>query len=176
VVGDSTTGATQKYDGLYFVIRWLLRQPRVAVLPTVGDPRAHRLNVVPRDFVVPAIAHLAGLQSSRGRVYHIVDPAPATVDGIFEDIARAAGRRVLRLSLPIGMVKAAIDRVPGVYRLMGIPSAALDYFVHPTTYATDQAQADLEGSGLSVPPFSSYVDRLVEFVRAHPEIGSEAMA
>ena len=28
VVGDSRTGATQKYDGPYFVIRWLLRQPR----------------------------------------------------------------------------------------------------------------------------------------------------
>ena len=58
---------------------------------------------------------------------------------------------------------------------MGIPSAAIDYFVHPTTYGTDQARADLEGSGLSVPPFASYVDGLVQFVRDHPEIGSEAM-
>ena len=33
VVGDSRTGATQKYDGPYYVIRWLLKQPSVAVLP-----------------------------------------------------------------------------------------------------------------------------------------------
>jgi thioester reductase-like protein len=176
VVGDSATGATQKYDGPYFVIRWILKQPGVAVLPTVGNTRAHRLNVVPRDFVVPAIAHLSGLARSRGRVYHIVDPAPATVDAIISEIARATRRRILRFGLPLALAKAAIDRVPGVYRVMGIPSAAIDYFIHPTTYATDQAQADLEGSGLSVPPFSSYVDRLVEFVRAHPEIGSDAMA
>lgn len=95
---------------------------------------------------------------------------------IISEIARATRRRILRFGLPLALAKAAIDRVPGVYRVMGIPSASIDYFIHPTTYATDQAQADLEGSGLSVPPFSSYVDRLVEFVRAHPEIGSDAMA
>jgi len=175
VVGDSTTGATQKYDGPYFVVRWILKQPWVAVLPTVGDPRAHRLNVVPRDFVIPAVAHLSGLERSRGRVYHIADPAPATVDEVIDSIARATRRRIVRVGLPLGLAKAAIDRVPGVHELMGIPSAAIDYFVHPTTYATDQAQADLAESGLSVPPFSSYVDRLVQFVRDHPEIGSEAM-
>jgi thioester reductase-like protein len=176
VVGDSATGATQKYDGPYFVIRWILKQPRIAVLPTVGDLRAHRLNVVPRDFVIPAIAHLSGLERSRGRVYHIADPAPATVDEILSEIAHATRRRIVRVGVPRALAKAALDRVPGLYRLMGIPSAAIDYFVHPTTYATDQALADLEGSGLSVPPFSSYADRLVEFVRAHPEIGSDAMA
>ena len=175
VVGDSTTGATQKYDGPYFVVRWILKQPWVAVLPTVGDPRAHLLNVVPRDFVIPAVAHLSGLERSRGRVYHIADPAPATVDEVIDSIARATRRRIVRVGLPLGLAKAAIDRVPGVHELMGIPSAAIDYFVHPTTYATDQAQADLAQSGLSVPPFSSYVDRLVQFVRDHPEIGSEAM-
>jgi thioester reductase-like protein len=175
VVGDSTTGATQKYDGPYYVIRWVLKQPGVAVLPTVGDARAHRLNVVPRDFVVPAIAHLSGLERSTGRVYHIADPSPPTVDELLTAIARATRRRIVRVGLPLGLAKAAIDRVPGVQRLMGIPSAAIDYFIYPATFATDQAQADLEGSGLSVPPFVSYADRLVEFVRAHPEIGSEAM-
>ena len=32
VVGDSRTGETQKFDGPYFVMQWLLRQPMVAVL------------------------------------------------------------------------------------------------------------------------------------------------
>ncbi len=49
VVGDSTTGETQKYDGPYFALQWLLRQPfRFAVMPVIGDPTAVRLNVVPR--------------------------------------------------------------------------------------------------------------------------------
>jgi len=38
VVGDSATGATQKFDGPYFVMQWLMRQPRIALLPVVGRP------------------------------------------------------------------------------------------------------------------------------------------
>ncbi|HET9012145.1 MAG TPA: SDR family oxidoreductase, partial [Gemmatimonadaceae bacterium] len=52
VVGDSTTGTTQKYDGPYFAMQWLLRQPKVALMPVVGNARATRFNVVPRNFVV----------------------------------------------------------------------------------------------------------------------------
>jgi thioester reductase-like protein len=175
VVGDSMTGATQKFDGPYFAIRWLLRQGRVAVLPTVGDVRASTVNLVPRDFVVGAIAYLSGREASRGRVYHLADPAPLTVDVLIDAIAEATGRRVVRVHLPLALAKGAIDRVPGVYRLMQIPSSAIDYFAHSTRYATDHAREDLAGSGLSVPPLPSYLDRLVAFARVHPEIGSQAM-
>jgi thioester reductase-like protein len=175
VVGDSANGATQKFDGPYFVIRWLLRQGRVAVLPTVGDVRSFTLNVVPRDFVVAAIAYLSGRERSRGRVYQLADPEPLTVDALIDAIATATGRHVVRVPLPLSVAKGAIDRVPGVYRLMQIPSSAIDYFVHPTRYATDHAREDLAGSGIAVPPLASYLDRLVSFARAHPEIGSQAM-
>jgi dihydrolipoamide dehydrogenase len=70
----------------------------------------------------------------------------------------------------------AIDRVPGVYALMGIPSAAIDYFVHPADYDTAEADAALAGAGVRVPPFRSYAGRLVDFVRAHPELSAAAMA
>lgn len=176
VVGDSRTGATQKYDGPYYVIRWILKQGRLAVLPTIGDTRAHALNVVPRDFVVPAIVHLSALAGSRGEVYQLADPSPLTVDALIGAIGAASGRRILRVPLPLGLAKAAIDRVPGVERLMGIPSSAVDYFVHPTRYDTAHARRDLAGSGLEVPSLSSYLDRLVAFVRDHPEVGSAAMA
>ena len=55
VVGDSRTGETQKADGPYGVVRWLLRWPRVAPVPLFGDADAHRVNLVPRDFVVGAL-------------------------------------------------------------------------------------------------------------------------
>ncbi len=175
VVGDSSSGATQKYDGPYFVIQWILRQPGVAVLPTVGDVGRTEMNVVPRDFVVDSVAWLSGRPESRGQVYQLADPAPLSIDRMIQEIGRATGRTVLRVPLPLGVAKGAIDRVPGVYRLMRIPSSAIDYFVHPTRYGTAATQADLAGSGIRCPSFDEYVDRLVEFVRAHPEVGSAAM-
>jgi hypothetical protein len=52
----------------------------------------------------------------------------------------------------------------------------VNYFTQPTTYDTTNAQRDLAASGISVPRFSDYAPRLVEFVRAHPEIGAAGMA
>lgn len=175
VVGDSGTGATQKFDGPYFVIQWLLRQPRIAILPVAGNPRDYLFNVVPRDFVIQAIDYLSGQEISRGKVYQLADPEPLTVDATINAIAEATERTVLRIPMPTVLAKAALDHVPGVYRLMRIPSAAVDYFVHPTTYGTAQATADLAPPGIIAPHFDEYVARLVEFVRAHPEIGSAAM-
>jgi thioester reductase-like protein len=174
VVGDSTTGATQKFDGPYYVIQWLLRNPAVAILPTVGD-LSTELNVVPRDFVVNAIAHLSGLSASRGKTYQLADPSPLRVSEMIDEIGRATGKRIVRLPMPLWLAKATIDRVPGVYGLMRIPSASIDYFVHPTRYDTRNALADLAGTGISAPPFGAYVDRLVEFARVHPEVGAAAM-
>ena len=176
VVGDSRTGATQKFDGPYFVIQWLLRQPRYAVLPVVGNPSKYRFNVVPRDFITNAIEYLSGRGESRGKVYQLADPEPMTVDETINAVASATGRKVLRVPLPLSVAKGALDYVPGVYRLMRIPSASVDYFSHPTTYDTTNAQADLRGSALRLPRFSEYLPRLVEFVRAHPEISGKAMA
>jgi len=66
--------------------------------------------------------------------------------------------------------------VPGVYRIMQIPSPAIDYFAHPTLYTCANTLADLAGSGVKAPTLATYLDRLVDFVRRHPEIDSSPMA
>jgi nucleoside-diphosphate-sugar epimerase len=175
VVGDSTTGATQKYDGPYFVMQWLMRQPRLAVLPIVGRPARYRFNVVPRDFVIDAIEALSALPQSVGRTYALSDPEPLTVDQTIDAIAAATGRRVIRVPMTLGLAKGALDYVPGVYRLMRIPSPAVDYFVHPTLYDTTNATRDLAAARIVAPRFREYLPQLVAFARAHPEIGSAAM-
>lgn len=155
VVGESATGVTQKYDGLYFVIRWLLRQPRVAIMPVAGDPTKVEVNAVPLDFVAAAVAYLGGLPSSEGKVYQLTDPRPLTVAEMLDDLAHALRRRLIRLRLPLGAVKSVVDHVPGVSRWAQLPSQVFDYLSHPTRYRSPETQAALEGSGILVPRFSS---------------------
>lgn len=176
VVGDSRSGETQKFDGPYYVIRWVLRQGRWAVVPVVGDTDRYRVNLVPSDFVIAAIGHLSGVPEARGTVYQIADPSPLTVAQLLDEIARATGRRLLRLPLPLRLAKSSLDYVPFLERALGIPSASVDYFVHPTEYSTANTRRDLAGTEIRCPPIASYIDRMVDFVRRHPEIGSEAMA
>ncbi|WP_156689182.1 SDR family oxidoreductase [Mycobacterium sp. Marseille-P9652] len=175
VVGDSRTGETQKFDGPYFVMQWLLRQPRLAVMPVAGDPTATRVNVVPRDFVIDAVAYLSGLPASEGKTYQLADPRPLTVDEMADVLAEATGRQLVKVRLPRSVAKASLAYVPGLYRLMRIPPEAVDYFAHPTYYLTEHCRADLAGSGIEVPSFGSYVDRLVEYMRHHREVSTAAM-
>src|SRR5688572_28478457 len=175
VVGDSATGATQKFDGPYFVLQWLIRQPRIALLPVVGRSSRYRFNCVPRDFVINAIDYLSALPRSLGKTYALADPDPLTVDETIDTIGAATHRTVLRVPLTKAIAKGALQYVPGVYRLLRIPPAAVDYFVHPTEYDTTNMTADLAGSGIAPPRLRDYAPQLVAFARAHPEIGSAAM-
>ena len=166
VVGDSKTGETQKFDGPYYIIQWILRQPRVAFLPVVLGQKKCRFNTVPRDFIVNAIDYLS---TRGGACYQLADPSPPAVDELIDAIAVASGRTILRVPLPLAIAKLGAP-------LLRIPSAAVNYLTHPTAYDTTNAERGLAGSGISVPRFSDYVKRLVEFAQAHPEIAATGMA
>ncbi len=176
VVGDSATGATQKYDGPYFAIRYILKQPtRFVVMPSIGEPSKVSMNVVPRDFVLDALTHLSGSVKSVGKTYALADPDAPSIEAMIEGMERATGKKLIRIPVPLRLAKAAIDRVPGVQRFLGFPSAAVDYFVHPTRYDCSNTQRDLVGSGIEVPRFMSYLPNLVAYVKAHPNVASKAM-
>lgn len=174
VVGDSRTGQTQKFDGPYLVARFLRRQPLpVAVLPAVDATK--RTALVPRDFVIDAMDELSVLDRSVGRTYALNDPEPPTNREVAELFADHLGKRLVWLPVPLGLTRTALARIPGLEWVTGLPAEFLDYFDNPTTYTTDHTVADLEGTGLTCPPFASYAGTLLDFMVAHPEIDAAAM-
>lgn len=176
VVGDSTNGETQKFDGPYFLAGFLQRQPGpVVMVPKVGDPDRVRVCLVPRDFVVDAMDSLSVLDVSEGRTYALTDPDPPTVREVVERFASHLGKHAVWVPLPLGPTHALIDNVPGMERLLGLPAEAVDYFASPTTYSTTNATADLAGSQVRCPAFEEYAGRLLDFMRSHREIDAKAM-
>jgi thioester reductase-like protein len=167
VVGDSRTGDTQKYDGPYFLLQWMLRQGKLAIVPYVGDPSMVRFNVVPSDFVLDAIAYLSGIEESVGVTYQLADPRPLTVDEVLTAMLQATGKRGIRVPLPHKPTTWMLDHVDALERFIGIPSSAIEYFLHPTHYDTTNADRDLAGSDVSCPPFGEYLPALVRFMEAH---------
>lgn len=170
-VGDSQTGQTQKYDGLYFVTGLILRQPKwLSCLPMAGDPERTRVNFVPCDFVIEALVELSGLDRSVGRVYHLADPDPLTVAELILEMERVMGRKIRTLPLPLGLAKWALRHVGIVSSLLQMPAEAVDYFVHPTHYATDLTTSDLSSLGITAPKLPDYIATLIEFQRRHPDL------
>jgi thioester reductase-like protein len=175
VVGDSTTGETQKYDGPYFLASFLRRQPSVALVPAVGDADSVVISLVPRDFVIAAMDALSVLDDAVGRTFALTDPNPPTVRQLVDRFAGHLGKRVVWARLPLGLTRTVLGSVPGLERLLGIPAEGLDYFASRTTYPTTNTVAALEATGLSCPPFASYSDTLLDYMVAHPEHTSAAM-
>ncbi len=175
VVGDSSTGETQKYDGPYFLATFLRRQLRIAVVPAVGDLDKVKVSLVPRDFVIDAMDQLSVLDMSVGRTYALTDEHPPSARELIDTFAHRLGKRVFWVPLPLGPTRAAVGAIPGLEWLLGLPAESLDYFASPTVYSTTNATTDLAGTGLTCPPFASYAGHLIDYMEAHPEVNAKAM-
>ena len=169
VVGDSLTGATLKYDGPYPVIKWLLKQPGVAIMPMIGDPTMTRLNLVTSDYVLDAMSHISLNTREPGQVYQLADPDPLTVDELVTELAKGCRRWVVRVPVPKGLTKAALEKLPWISRFSGFTPAMVDYFVHPTYYLADNTQAALAGSGIQCPNIRQVLPNLIAYVKRHPQ-------
>lgn len=175
VVGDSRTGETQKFDGPYYLIGLMRKLPVVAFVPVLRNPKKYEFNIVPRNYVVDAIAYLSAQEKSLGKVYQLCDPHPPTVDELIDLVGRAVDRRVVRLPATETLARQALDKIGPLRKWTGVEPRTVHYFEHPARYRCEQTLDDLDASGIWCPPVASYIDTLVAFMKAHPEISPRAM-
>ncbi len=167
VVGDSKTGQTDKYDGPYFVITLFMRLPGWLPMVNIGDGKA-RVNIVPVDFVVDAMAALMFNPKSIGQTVALADPNPHTAKEIVERLLEVLGRGKPVASLPSGMVERALESGK-VRQLVKVPREAVIYFNHDVEFDTANQRRLLEGSGVRCPDLLDILPTLVEYVKANPD-------
>ncbi len=167
VVGDSRTGETDKYDGPYFVMKLLAKLPSWLPMVNIGEGRA-RVNLVPVDFLVDAMAELASRRESIGLTFQHADPRAHTSREIMAAILEALGYRKPLVGLPGPLVERALG-VPALRNLVKIPQETVIYFNHEAVYDATNLERLLAGSGIACPDFLSYVGVLVDYVRRYPE-------
>ena len=168
VCGDSRTGETGKYDGVYYLIHYLLRWPSVLSLINIGNHEVS-LNLVPVDFVVDAMAALAFEERAIGKTLQLADPAPLTTNQLFNAIAKSIDGHRSKITAPAKWVRFFL-MLPPSPRITGLPHHAVPYFFVKQLYDSTQAQQLLAPHGIHCPPFESYVDRIIDFARNHPVI------
>ena len=138
-----------------------LRKLRVP-LPGRGTAPLH---VVPVNFVIDATHHLAHDERAVGRTFHLVDPCPLGARHIYEKVAQRAQGRPLKRDTFSATLARALLRVPGLERVARTPLAFLEQLDHYVFYNCRGTLDLLEGSGIACPPFETYVDNLVRYVR-----------
>jgi len=168
VCGDSKTGETVKYDGIYYLIHYLRRWPGGLTLLNIGNPNVC-LNLVPVDFVIEAMVALAKDDRAIGATVQLADPQPLTTKELFDEISKAVGGRDSFATVPAKIVYPVL-MLPLAPKITGLPHSAVPYFFLEQTYDTTRAGELLAPHGIRCPRFPDYVEALVNFVAEHPTL------
>jgi nucleoside-diphosphate-sugar epimerase len=167
VVGDSRTGETEKFDGPYYLLRTIARFHRSRLpVPQFGKADA-TFNVVPVDYVVGALAAMAGDPRAEDETLHLVDPDPLPTRELVSLLSREYAGRAPRGRIPPQMAAAAL-RVAIVRGMVGdTPRESIVYLNHAVTFDARRALDLLAPHDLRPPRFADYVGAMVRYFRAH---------
>ncbi|MGE4070270.1 MAG: SDR family oxidoreductase [Lysobacterales bacterium] len=182
VVGHSQTGEIDKIDGPYYFFTLLKRMRELLPpwMPLLGM-EGGRINLVPVDFVVNAMDHIAHEKGYDGGCFHLTDPAPRRVGEVLNSFAYAghAPEMTMRIDARIfqiipASIRGAIGMLPPVRRIMGhvlkslnIPADVLKFFNYPTRFDSRETERALKGSGIKVPDLDTYAWRLWDYWERH---------
>jgi thioester reductase-like protein len=169
VVGDSSTGETQKFDGPYYMLRTISRTMKMGGrIPQFGASAAP-FNVVPVDFVVDALTTAAGDAEAEGETLHLVDPEPISALDLMRMLSREYAGRDPSYKLPSKAVEMSLRSKAVRRAFSGAPPESIVYLNHPVRFDTRRASDILARHGLRCPRFEDYVGPVVGFFREHED-------
>lgn len=177
VVGHSQTGEMDKVDGPYYFFESLKNLSSVVPegLPLAMN-KAGLLNIVPVDYVVDAIDHLAHVPDHNQECFFITDPKGIRVGDLLKTLMKVSGGPKLK-ALDVGMLDSAtklagkgIGNLPPVKALgekmisrLGIPPQVIGYINYPTHFDSKKTRRLLAEADIECPPFDSYAQVLWDY-------------
>ncbi len=182
VVGDSKTGEMDKIDGPYYLFKLIQKMRKLlpSWVPTIGI-EGGRINIVPVDFVVNAMDHIAHQPDLDGKAFHLVDPNPNRIGDVLNIFARAAHAPKMEMRINAAMfgfvpgaVKKGLMSLTPVRRIrnallkdLALPEEVFGYINWPTRYDCRQTLAALDGSGIECPRLEDYAWAIWDYWERH---------
>ncbi len=178
VVGDSKTGEMDKIDGPYYFFKLIqrIRQLLPPWMPMIGI-EGGRINIVPVDYVVDAMDHIAHQPKLDGKCFHLTDPDAKRVGDVLNIFARAAHAPTMSLRInaalfgfiPKAIKKGMMALTPvrrvknAVMKDLGLPEDMMQFINYPTRFDNRDTAAALKGSGISCPDLDDYATRIWDY-------------
>lgn len=182
VVGHSETGEIDKVDGPYYFFKLIqkMRKAMPAWMPAIGL-EGGRVNIVPVDFVVKAMDHIAHKAGEDNKCFHLTDPKPKRIGEVLNLFAEAAHapQMTMRIDARLfnyipAVVKQGITMLPPARRIsrqvmkdLGLPPEILKFINYPTRFDSRETERALKGTGIKVPPLDGYAWRLWDYWERH---------
>lgn len=187
VVGHSETGVIDKIDGPYYFFKLIQKMRRLmpAWMPTLGI-EGGRINIVPVDYVVKAMIHIAHKPRLDGMCFHLTDPRPKRIGEVLNLFANAAHAPQMTMRIDARLfnyipatIKQGLRMLPPVRRIsnqvmkdLGLPPDMMSFVNYPTKFDNRETERALKGSGIKVPRLDDYAWRLWDYWERHldPEL------
>ena len=182
VVGDLETGEMDKIDGPYYFFGLIKRMRSILPpwLPVVGI-EAGRINLVPVDFVVAAVNHIAHAAGQDGKCFHLTDPHPYRVGDVLAMFAKAGDAPDIGMRLNLGLLRLlpaplvkGLSALPVLKRLrtavmrdLKLPDSVFTLVNYPTRFDNREAASLLEPAGIRVPRLEDYAWKLWDYWERH---------
>ncbi|MBU7571763.1 MAG: SDR family oxidoreductase [Hydrogenophaga sp.] len=182
VVGDSRTGEMDKIDGPYYFFKLIQRMRQILPpwMPSVGL-EGGRINIVPVDFVVDSLDHIAHQKRGSGACFHLVDPMGYRVGDVLDILSKAAHAPKMNLFVNaalMGFIPKSVKKglmalapVRRVYKAvmqdLGLPEDMMTFVNYPTRFDCRETLAALKGSGIECPNLKDYAWRLWDYWERH---------
>ncbi len=182
VVGDSRTGEMDKIDGPYHFFKAIqkLRRTLPRWMPTIGV-EGGRINIVPVDYVVAAMDHIAHQPGLDGKCFHLTDPEARRIGDVLNIFARAAHAPEMAMRVNARMfgfipayVWKGVGSIAPVRRMIAslledlkLPPDMLKFINYPTRFDSRETEAALADSDIRVPDLKDYAWRLWDYWERH---------
>ncbi len=182
VVGDSKTGEMDKIDGPYYFFSVIkrIRSLFPSWMPMLGV-EGGRINLVPVDYVVAAIDHIAHQEGLEGRCFHLTDPHPYRVGEVLNLFAHAGHAPDISMRINIGLLRlipsavmSGLTALPVLKKLrasimhdLSLPEDVFTFLTYPTRFDFREAQSILEPAGITVPRLEDYAWTLWDYWERH---------
>jgi NAD(P)-dependent dehydrogenase (short-subunit alcohol dehydrogenase family) len=178
VVGHSETGVIDKIDGPYYFFKLIqkMRKMMPSWMPTLGI-EGGRINIVPVDYVVKAMLHIAHKAKLDGQCFHLVDPKPKRIGEVLNLFANAAHAPQMTMRIDARLfnyiptaIKQGLRMLPPIRRItnqvmkdLGLPPDLMQFVNYPTKFDCHETERALKGSGIKVPRLDDYAWRLWDY-------------
>ena len=182
VVGHSQTGQIDKVDGPYYFFKAIqkLRQSLPPWFPLIGLEGGY-INLVPVDFVVAAMDHIAHAPGQDGQCFHLTDPRQRRVGEVLNLFARSGHAPTMAFRVDpklLDLIPAAVTASVSSYRPLQqvidtilrdlrIPRDVMQFFNWQTRFDSTRTQRLLEGTDIRVPSLEDYAWRLWDYWERH---------
>jgi NAD(P)-dependent dehydrogenase (short-subunit alcohol dehydrogenase family) len=178
VVGHSKTGEIDKIDGAYYFFKPLqkLRKILPPWFPLIGL-EGGKFNIVPVDYVVDAMDHIAHMPNRDGDCFHLSDPEHHSMGQMMNIFATAGHTPKFSMRLDSRMfgfipkiVRDTLLSLPPVKRIiktmledMGLPESVLMFMNYPTRYDNRETERALKGTGIECPELRDYAPAIWDY-------------